>query len=242
MNRERSSRASGSATPRRGPGATRRTGSAGSTSRCTSRSGSTRCAASPSRSTTRSTTSSSAGWAARRSRPRCCGAASTSTGSTSSTRRIRGDPRARGEARPRADALRLVLEVGHDARDALPHRLLLGADRQARRAVRRVTDPGLRARAARARARLPRGLRRRAVDRRPLLGALAVRDRAGGADGRRRGAPARARAGDARGVPLRRGQSRLRARQPVRRGLAGGPRQDLHRRRAAATSGSGPSS
>ena len=36
----------------------------------------------------------------------------------------------------------------------------------------------------------------------------------GRADGRRRGAPPRARAGDARGVPLRRGQPRLRARQP----------------------------
>ena len=40
-----------------------------------------------------------------------------------------GDPHARGEARPRADALRLVLEVGHDAGDALPHGLLLGEDR-----------------------------------------------------------------------------------------------------------------
>ena len=80
----------------------------------------------------------------------------------------------------------VVVEVGHDARDALPSRLLLGASRQARRAqFAAITDPGSRARAARARARLSRRLRRRADDRRPLLGAVAVRARPGRADGRR---------------------------------------------------------
>ena len=54
-----------------------------------------------------------------------------------------------------------------------------------------ITDPGLGARAARERARLPGHLRRRAGDRRPLLGALDVRDRAGRSDGgRRRALPA----------------------------------------------------
>ena len=41
-----------------------------------------------------------------------------------------GDPRARGADRPRADALRLGVEVGLDARDALAHGLLLGEGRQ----------------------------------------------------------------------------------------------------------------
>ena len=54
-----------------------------------------------------------------------------------------GDPRARGEARPRADALRLVLEVRLDARDALAYRLLLGAERPERGELfAAITDPG----------------------------------------------------------------------------------------------------
>ncbi len=77
-----------------------------------------------------------------------------------------------------------------------------------------VTDPGSELERLARRPRLPRRLRRRAVDRRPLLGPLAVRDRARGADGRRCSAHPRAGAGDARGVPFRRGQPRLRARQP----------------------------
>ena len=141
------------------------------------------------------------------------------------------DPGTRSRARPRADVLRLVLEVRLDARDPLPHRLLLGEDRRARRSVRGDHRPRVVARGARAGARLPRDLPRRAVDRGALLGALAVRDRAGRPDGRGRGADPRAGAGDARGLPFRRGQSRLRAREPPRRGLARRPRQDLHRRR-----------
>ena len=74
-------------------------------------------------------------------------------------------------------ALRLGLEVGLDARDALAHRLLLERAASGDRFVA-ITDPGLGARAARARARVPARLPRRADDRRPLLGALAVRDRA----------------------------------------------------------------
>ena len=87
-----------------------------------------------------------------------------------------GDPRARGEARPRADALHLRVEVGLDARDPLAHRLLLEA-RAARRAVGRDHRPRLDARRARARAQVRRRHPGRADDRRPLLGALAVRDR-----------------------------------------------------------------
>ena len=139
-----------------------------------------------------------------------------------------GDPRPRGEDRPRAHAVHLRLEVGLDARDALAHRLLLG-EAPARRAVGRDHRSRLVARRARARAGLRRDLRGRADDRRPLLGALAVRDGAGGADGRRRRALPAARPGDGRGVPARRGQPRPRARPLARRGLAGGARQDLHR-------------
>ena len=54
-------------------------------------------------------------------------------------------------------------------------------------------------------------------------------------------APARPRLRDGRGLPSGRGQPGARARALARRGLAGGPRQDLHAR-AAAGSGSGPSS
>ena len=106
----------------------------------------------------------------------------------------RGDPAARAERRPRADAVHRLLEVGLDDRDALAPGVLLAADRRPRSAVRRDHRSGLGARAAGERARLPGHLRRRAGDRRPLLGALDVRDRAGRADGRRRRAlPAGAR-------------------------------------------------
>ncbi len=62
---------------------------------------------------------------------------------------------ARGDDRPRAHALHLRVEVGLDARDALAHRLLLGALRQARRVLRRHHRSGLRARADGGGARLP---------------------------------------------------------------------------------------
>ena len=140
-----------------------------------------------------------------------------------------GDPRGRERDRPRAHALRLGVEVGRHARDALAHRLLLGADRQARRGVRRDHGSRLRARADGARARLPARVHGRADDRRPLLGALAVRDGAGRADGHRRRAPARERRPHGRRLPPRRRQPRLRARPPVRQRLARRPRQDLHR-------------
>ena len=74
--------------------------------------------------------------------------------------RPRHDPPGRSarldrRARPRAHALRLGVEVGLDARDALAHRLLLEA-RAARRAVGRDHRPGLGAGRARARARVRR--------------------------------------------------------------------------------------
>ena len=95
----------------------------------------------------------------------------------------------------------VVLEVGDDARDALPPRLLLGADRRARRAVRRHHRSGLGAREARAQVRVPRDLGGASGDRRALLGALGVRARAGGAHGRRPRAAARAHARDDGGLP-----------------------------------------
>ena len=140
---------------------------------------------------------------------------------------------ARGADRPRPDSVRRLVEVGHDARNAVAARALLGEDRrQAPRPLRGDHRSRLRPREPSRGSGVRRGLLRRAVDRRALLGALAVRDRAGGADGYRRRGAARARAADARGVPLRQRQPRLRARPRVRRGLERRPRQDLHRRHA----------
>ena len=134
------------------------------------------------------------------------------------------------ERRPRADALPRLLEVGLDDRDALAARVLLGADRRPRGAVRRDHRSRLGAGRPRARARLPRRLRGRAGDRRPLLGALDVRDRAGGADGRRRRPLPPDRGGDGDRVPRGGRQPGPRARARARRGVAGGTRQGLHRR------------
>ena len=125
-----------------------------------------------------------------------------------------------GVARLRRDALHRRLQVGHDAGDALASRLLLGAGRQARRVLRGDHRPGLGARAAGQGARLPRHLRRRADDRRALLGALGLRPRPGGADGRRPRAPPGARRGDGRGLPRRGGQPGPRARARARQRLA----------------------
>ena len=122
-----------------------------------------------------------------------------------------GDPRARGDARPRAHAVRLRVEVGLDARDALAHRLLLGEDRHAAASGSSRSPTRARRSSALARERgFRRCLRRRADDRRPLLGAVAVRDRPGRAAGRRRrrGCSPRAER-DGGGVPARRGQPRL---------------------------------
>ena len=140
------------------------------------------------------------------------------------------DPRARGDDRPRAHALHLGVEVGLDARDALAHRLLLGAHRQARRVLRRDHRSRLRARADGRRARLSPRLRGRADDRRPLLGALALRHRPRRADGHRRRPPARERRADDGALPAGQRQPGLRARPRARRRLAGGARQGLHRR------------
>ena len=149
-----------------------------------------------------------------------------------------GDPRPGGEDRHRADALRRRFEVGLDPRDALAHRLLLGAEPE-RRAVGCRDRSRLLARGARAGARLRRDLRRRPFDRRALFRVVGVRDGAGGADGDRRGAAPGAGSGDGRRMPAGRGQPRPRARPLARRGLAGGPRQDLHRaaRREASACG-----
>ena len=68
-------------------------------------------------------------------------------------------------------------------------------------------------------------LRRRADDRRPLLGAVAVRARSRRADGRRPRPAARPRRGDAERLPRRGRQPRPRARPRARERLAGGPRQ-----------------
>ena len=113
--------------------------------------------------------------------------------STFSTRRIRRRSASSRHDRHLAHALHLRVEVGLDARDPLAHRLLLGAE-PGRRQLGRGHRSGLRARAAGARAGVRRGVLGRADDRRPLLGAVAVRDGAGGADGRRRRPAARPRA------------------------------------------------
>ena len=136
----------------------------------------------------------------------------------------RGGAPARGVARPRADALRRLVEVRDHARDALAPRLLLGADARSGRVVRGDHGSRLGAGGAGGRARVPRGLPRGAFDRRALLGALAVRSRAGGADGRRRRGAAGGCGGDGGAVPVG-GEPGSRARPRARRRLAGGARQ-----------------
>ena len=92
--------------------------------------------------------------------------------------------RARATARPRAHALRRLVEVGHDARDALALDYFWERERGAS-SSRRSPIPARRSRRSRASASFRARVPRRADDRRPLLGAVAVRARARGADGRR---------------------------------------------------------
>ena len=95
-----------------------------------------------------------------------------------------------------------------------------------------ITDPGSELEQLANEREFARDLPRRADDRRPLLGALGVRARAGGAARRRPAAPARARAGDGGGMPARPGQPRSRARPVARPAVGGGPRQGLRPRPA----------
>ena len=118
---------------------------------------SSRCSGWPRTSSATPTRSCCSAWAARRSRPRCCarsfGVERFHVLDTTHPQAIRELER---EARPRAHALRLGVEVGLDARDALAHRLLLEA-RAARRAVGRDHRPRLDARrSSRASASSPR--------------------------------------------------------------------------------------
>ena len=97
--------------------------------------------------------------------------------STSSTRRIRRRS-ATLEAKLdlAAHALHLGVEVGLDARDALAHRLLLGADAPNGELWAAITDPGSALEELARERGFARRLPGRADDRRPLLGAVAVRD------------------------------------------------------------------
>ena len=129
------------------------------------------------------------------------------------------------EARPRAHALRRRLEVGNDARDPLPPRLL--RERRPRRALRGDHGSRLRARAARAGARLPR-----VFNGEPTIGGRysalsAVRDGAGRADGHRPRAAARARRRDGRGLPAARRNPGLELGLALGDGWQRRPRQDL---------------
>ena len=153
-----------------------------------------------------------------------------------------GDPRPRGEARLCAHALRLGVEVGLDARDALAHRLLLGAERRDGERWVAITDPG---------SELEQLARERGFAAifagEPTIGgrysALSrVRHRPGGADGVDLARLLDARARDGRGLPARRGQSRARARarRSARAGRPAATRSASSRARAG--SGSGPSS
>ena len=90
-----------------------------------------------------------------------------------------------------------------------------------------VTDPGSELEQLAREREFSRHVRGRADDRRPVLGAVAVRRRAGVADGRRPDAAARPRRRDGRRVPPGRGQPRPRARALARRGLARRARQGL---------------
>ena len=133
-------------------------------------------------------------WAGRASRRRCFRRAFDAAASTSSTRRIRRRSAAGGPARPRAHAVRRLLEVGLDRRDARPLRVLLRRVRARRRPLRRRSPTRGRRSSGCRRARARRGTARRARDRGPLLGAVAVRNRSSRADGRGPRAPAHPRA------------------------------------------------
>ena len=145
------------------------------------------------------------------------------------------DPRAR-----RCSSSRV--EIGHHARDAVALRRTSGSrPAGTESSSSRSPIPGSELEQVARRARHAR-LRRRADDRRSLLGAVAVRDRAGGADGHRSWSScSRPRGRDGRGLPRAR-PARARARPAARRGLAarGATRSASPRPRAA--SGSGPSS
>ncbi len=207
------------------------------------RSSSARFAASPSRSTTRSTTSSSAGWAARRSLPRCCGAASSVDWfhvlDTTHPKAIRA-------LEEKLDLERTLFVSSSKSGTTLETRSHIDYfwEKTGKRGahVRRRHRSRLGARAARPRARVPRRLRRRAVDRRPLLGALPVRDRPGGVDGRRRAracSSGRRRCGT-RAAPTRATPATSSGAASARAGRRAATRSASPTR--PATSGSGPSS
>ena len=134
-----------------------------------------------------STTACCSGWAARRSRPRCCGGRS---------RRV--VPRPRHDASRGDPPARAATSTSSGRSSSSPR----SRARRSRRARTSSTSGELPAAAARSSPRSPtpapsssssanergfRGdVRGRARDRRPLLGAVAVRARARGADGRRR--------------------------------------------------------
>ena len=139
------------------------------------------------------------------------------------------DQTSRERPRPGAHPLPRLLEVGLDDRDPLAPGVLLGAHRRPRRPVRGDHRSRLRARAAGAGAGLPRDVPGRAGDRRALLGALAVRDRAGVADGRRARALPRPRGGDDGGAAAGGRESGARARPAARGGVEVRSRQGLPR-------------
>ena len=119
-------------------------------------------------------------------------------------RRRQGDAR---RDRPRQDAVRHLLQVGRDDRDAVAVQVLPRAPER-RRALRRGHRPGHVAGRARPRARLPARVRERPRHRRPLLGAVVLRARAGGADRRRHPRGARDRRGGGHQLPAQGGQLR----------------------------------
>ena len=141
-------------------------------------------------------------------------------------------PGGRGAGRSRADAVRRVLQVGHDPRAEHLQAVLLRAGeaghrpRPGGRSVHRDHGSRLEARAGRPGGRLPSRVLRAAVDRRALLGPVRLRHGSGGPHGPRRRAAARRGPGDGarlRGPAARRGESRRRAgRRPGRARAAGG--------------------
>ena len=179
-----------------------------------------------------STRSTCSAWAAAASAPKCCARSSVSRpvpSCSSSTRPTSARSRGRRPSGPGRDAVPRRQQERRHGRSGVARALLLGAACRALRgrrgpALHRDHRPGTALEAGRIAAIATCSSTRRY--RRPLLGAVALRPRAGGAHRRAVADAARGRRGDGRGLPAGEPrQRRARARRVHRRGRARRPRQ-----------------